>query len=56
MTVELERAPGVDGVLRVWVAGKTPRELRGLPRDVMLYPIVGLSYEPSCTMVQPPFE
>ena len=28
VTVELERAPGVDGVLRVQEAGKTPRELR----------------------------
>jgi hypothetical protein len=44
VTVELERAPGVDGVLRVRVAGKTPRELRGLPRDGMLYPIVGLCH------------
>jgi hypothetical protein len=33
-------APGVDGVLRVQVAGKTLRELKGLPRDGMLYPIV----------------
>ena len=30
VTVELERAPGVVGVLRVRVAGKTPREWRGL--------------------------
>ena len=42
VTVELERAPGVDGVLRVRVAGKVARELRGLPRDGMLYPIVCL--------------
>ena len=42
VTLELERAPGVDGVLRVRVAGKIARELRGLPRDGMLYPIVGL--------------
>ena len=42
VTVELERAPDVDGVLRVRVAGKPPRELRGLPRHGMLYPIVGL--------------
>ncbi len=34
VTVELERAPGVDGVLRVRVAGKTPREWKGLPRTV----------------------
>jgi len=40
VTVELERAPGVDGVLRVRVAGKAPRELRGLPKEGMLYPIV----------------
>ncbi len=42
VTVELERAPGVLGVLRVRVAGKTPQELRGLPMDGMLYPIVCL--------------
>ena len=42
VTVELERVPGVGGVLRVWVAGKRPRELRGLPKDGMLYPIVCL--------------
>ena len=42
LTVELERAPGVDGVLRVREAGKTPRELRGLPSDGMLCPIVCL--------------
>ena len=40
--VELEPSPGVDSVLRVRVAGKTPRELRGLPGDSMLYPIVCL--------------
>ena len=55
VTVELERAPGVDGVLRVRVAGKTPRELKGLPRDGMLYPIVCLcSSKQSITMVAPP--
>jgi hypothetical protein len=43
VTVELERAPGVDGVLRVRVQGKTPQELEGLPRDGMLYPNVGLA-------------
>jgi hypothetical protein len=42
VTVELERAPSVDGVLRVRVAGKVARELRGLPSDGMLYPIVCL--------------
>jgi hypothetical protein len=43
VTVELERAPGVYGVLRVRVAGKTPQEKRGLPMNGMLYPIVCLS-------------
>ena len=42
VTVELQRAPGVVGVLRVRVAGKTPRKLRVLPREGMLYPIVCL--------------
>jgi hypothetical protein len=42
VTVELKRAPGVDGVMRVRVAGKIARELRRLPRDGVLYPIVGL--------------
>ena len=42
VTVELERARGVDGVLRVRVAGKIAREWRGLPRDGMLCPIVCL--------------
>jgi len=55
VTVELERAPGVDGVLRVRVAGKTPRELRGLPKDGTLYPIVGLANRmQSYTMVALP--
>ncbi len=55
VTVELERAPGVDGVLRVRVAGKTARKLRGLPRDGMLYPIVGLDHkQQSYTMVALP--
>jgi hypothetical protein len=40
VTLELERAPGADGVLRARVAGKPPRELKGLRRDGMLYPIV----------------
>jgi hypothetical protein len=52
VTFELERAPGADGVLRVQVAGKTPRELKGLPRDGMLYPIVCMcEREQSYTMV-----
>jgi len=55
VTLELERAPGVDGVLRVRVAGKTPREWKGLPRDGVLYPIVGLvNSRQSCTMVALP--
>ena len=55
VTVELERAPGVDGVLRVRVAGKVARELRGLPRDGMLYPIVCLdNSKQSYTMVALP--
>ena len=55
VTVELQRTPGVDGVLRVWVAGKTPRELRGLPKDGMMYPIVCLSNnEQSISMVALP--
>jgi len=41
--LELERAPGVDGVLHVRVAGKFwSAKLEGLPRDGMLYPIVCL--------------
>jgi len=55
VTVELERAPGVDGVLRVRVAGKIARELKGLPKEGMLYPIVCLSNKKqSYTMVAPP--
>ena len=42
-TAELKRAPGVEGVLRVGHGG-APRELRELPRDGMLYPIVGLRH------------
>jgi hypothetical protein len=54
-TIELERAPGVNGVLRVQVAGKTPRELRVLPIDGMLFPIMCLcSSEQSITMLAPP--
>jgi hypothetical protein len=55
VTVELERAPGVVGVLRVRVAGKMPREWRGLPSDGMLWPIVCLVHpSQSYTMVAPP--
>jgi len=55
VTVELKRAPGVDGLLRVRVAGKKARELRGLPRDGVLYPIVCLNNsEQRYTMVAPP--
>ena len=54
VNIELERVPDVDGVLRVRVADKT-RELRGLPSDGMLYPIVGLwNREQSYTIVAPP--
>ena len=46
---------GVDGVLRVRVAGKRERELRGLPKDGLLYPIVCLNNnEQSCSMVALP--
>ncbi len=55
VTVELERAPGVDGVLRVRVAGKVARELKGLPKEGMLYPIVCLAdKKQSYTMVALP--
>ncbi len=55
VTFELERAPGVEGVLRVRVAGKKARELTGLPRDGMLYPILCLSsMSQSYTMVALP--
>ena len=40
VTVELERAPGVDGVLSVKSEGKPRKEWKGLPRDGVLYPIV----------------
>ena len=42
VTVEVERAPGADGLLRVRVDGKRVRELRGSPSDGLLYPIVSL--------------
>jgi hypothetical protein len=55
VTVELERAPGVVGVLRVWVAGKMLREWRGLPSDGMLWPLVCLVHaQQSYTMVALP--
>ena len=57
VTLELERAPGVDGVLRVRVAGKTLRELRESPRGGMPYPAVGLDNRwQSITMVAVPRE
>ena len=40
---QMERAPGVDGVLRVQVEGRRPREFRGLPREGVMYPVVGLA-------------
>ncbi len=54
VTVELQRARGVDGVLRLLVAGEAPQELRGLPRDGVLYPIVGLGHAESVTMIALP--
>jgi hypothetical protein len=55
VTVELERAPGVDGVLSVQVEGYPRREWKGLPRDGMLYPIVCVcSNVQSYTMVALP--
>ncbi len=33
MTVELERVPEVDGMLRVRVAGRTTLELRAMPSE-----------------------
>ena len=54
VTVELERAPGVDSVLRVRLAGKVARELKGLPSDGVMYPIVGLIQKQSYTMVALP--
>jgi hypothetical protein len=44
VTVELERRPGQDGVMRVRVAGKAfVRDMTAQPRDGMLYPAVCLS-------------
>ena len=43
VSVELERRPGQDGVMRVRVAGRAPKQdMTGLPRDGMLYPAVCL--------------
>jgi hypothetical protein len=56
VTVELERRPGQDGVMRVRVAGKAfVRDMTALPRDGMLYPAVCLgNSKQSCTMVAAP--
>jgi hypothetical protein len=56
VSVELERRPGQDGVMRVRVAGKAPKQdMTGLPRDGMLYPAVCvLNDEQSCTMLPRP--
>ena len=56
VSVELERRPGQDGVMRVRVAGKAPQQdMTGLPRDGMLYPAVCLlNNEQSYTMLPPP--
>ena len=42
VTLELERQRGVQSVLRVQVEGRAPQEIRGLPQDGVLYPIVCL--------------
>ena len=56
VSVELERRPGQDGVMRVRVAGKAPKQdMTGLPRDGMLYPAVCLlNDEQSYTMLPRP--
>jgi hypothetical protein len=55
VTVELERRPGQDGVMRVRVAGKAfVTDMTALPRDGMLYPAVSLGKKQSCTMVAAP--
>jgi hypothetical protein len=56
VSVELERRPGQDGVMRVRVAGKAPQQdMTGLPRDGMLYPAVCLvNDKQSYTMLPPP--
>ena len=53
VSVELERRPGQDGVMRVRVAGRAPKQdMTGLPRDGMLYPAVCLhNDEQSYTML-----
>ncbi len=56
LSVELERRPGQDGVMRVRVAGRAPQEdMTGLPRDGMLYPAVCLlNDKQSYTMLPSP--
>ena len=56
VSVELERRPGQDGVMRVRVAGRAPKQdMTGLPRDGMLYPVVCLlNNEQSYTMLPRP--
>ncbi len=56
VTVELERRPGQDGVMRVRVAGKAfVRDMTALPRDGALYPAVCLlNSEQSYSMVAAP--
>ena len=58
VTVELERRHGRDGALRVRIAGRSNmgrgREITGLPRDGMLYPVVGLHSQQSYTMLELP--
>jgi hypothetical protein len=56
VTVELERRPGQDGVMRVRVAGKAfVRDMTALPRDGTLYPAVCLgNSEQSYSMVAAP--
>ena len=56
VSVELERRPGQDGVMRVRVAGKAfVRDMTALPRDGMLYPAVCLcNSKQSYSMVAAP--
>jgi hypothetical protein len=55
VTLELERRPGVDSVLRARVKGRTPQEMRGLPESGVLYPIVCVVNDRQrLTMVPPP--
>ena len=52
VTLELERFPGSECVLRIQVAGRTPQEIRGLPQNGLLYPIVCLANDcQSVTMI-----